>query len=101
MPRIEIVTPDGPSSVGTVVKMDGKEVHHARRVDVHIGVDELVSAAIEVLADEELNVVADAMVQVTVVTSPDFDVIAEDLGDGRTRYRTVAAVDLSHLGTNA
>jgi hypothetical protein len=91
MPKIEVYAPESEpgymAGYGTIVKMDGQPVQDVRSVKLTADTDDIVRAELEVLVSAGTRWVAEeARVLVSVVTHPDFEIVAEPQPDGTTVY---------------
>lgn len=80
---------DAFSASGTRVFLDGQEVTACRGIDLHIAVDDMVTAKVDVIATEALDVEIDASVNLNVTTFDEFDIEETPMPDGGRRLRAV------------
>lgn len=80
---------DGCSPIGTRVFLDGQEVKECRGIDLHIAVDDPVTAKVDILATEALDVEIDATVTLNVLTWDEFQIEETPLPNGGRRLKAV------------
>lgn len=77
------------ASYGTEVFLDGQKLKSCRSVDLRVSIDEVVSAKVDVLATDSLDVEIDASVVLSVTAFDEFDLEETPLANGGRRLRAV------------
>ncbi len=77
------------SAYGTTVDLDGQRLKSCRSVDLHVAVDDLVTAKVDVIATDALDVEIDAQVTLNVAVVDGFDLEETTLANGGRRLRAV------------
>lgn len=90
---IRFHSPSGMGGYGSVLTIDGREIPNVRSVSFHAPADDIVTAHIEVIAHESLDVTlgsADTTFEVVAVPGCELEVFPQPDGSTRFRSRLVA-----------
>lgn len=88
-PGDDFYAPSGMTAYGTQIFLDGQEVHGCRGVDLHVHLDDIVTATVEVIATDSLDVEIDAAVMMNITVEKGYELQETTLPDGRRLLRAV------------